>query len=184
MNHTISIFRDRADRFSTILAGVNSRWDAPTPCTDWTAEDIVRHVIATERDFLARHDLGSPDATADLEPAQAWDQHRRSTLDILSRDGVADRAFDGHFGPTTIGDTLANFYGWDLAVHGWDIARATGQDGSITADEADNLARIAATWGEALHSVGVCGPARPVADDAGPVERLLAMVGRDPDWTD
>lgn len=183
MNDTITIFRDRADRFSTILAAVDGRWDAPTPCDEWTVGDVVRHVIETERDFLVRHELAAPDATADLEPAQAWEQHRRVALEALSRDGIAERAFDGYFGPTTIGETLADFYGWDLAVHGWDIARATGQDGSITADEADTLARIAATWGEALHSEGVCRPARPVADDAGAVERLLAMLGRDPDWT-
>ena len=71
--------------------------------------------------------------------------HAEAVLAALSADGVADRGFDGYFGPTTIGDTMANFYGWDLAVHAWDVARATGQDSPIDDAEARELAAGAGT---------------------------------------
>lgn len=183
MTNSITTFTNRADRFSRIVAGVGDRWDAPSPCEDWTAADLVRHVIDTEHDFLVKQGLVDGGAPSADDPAQAWAEHRDQAIEALAADGVAERAYDGYFGPTTVGDTMADFYGWDLTIHGWDLARATGQDGAITDDEASRLSEIADGWGPALHSQGVCGPELPVPDGASPTERLLARLGRDPHWT-
>lgn len=183
MTNTITIFRDRADRFGALLAGAEGRWDAPTPCTDWTVADVVSHVIDSERDFLQRHDLPMPERDADADPAAAWDAHATAALTALEADGVADRAFDGYFGPTTIGDTMANFYGWDLAVHAWDVARGTGQPDPISDAEAVALSAAADGWGPTLYSEGICADPLPVDPDAGDAEKLLARLGRDPQWT-
>ncbi|MFT4297096.1 MAG: TIGR03086 family metal-binding protein [Micropruina sp.] len=183
MNDTIIIFTDRAERFSHLLAQVDGRWDAPTPCTDWTVRDLVRHVIDTERGFLEQHQLPVPAAAPDADPEQEWRAHAGAVIDLISRDGVAERHFDGYFGPTTIGDTMANFYGWDLAAHCWDLARAIGQDDPISDAEARELSAVADGWGPALYSAGVCAPARPIDDDASDVDKLLAKLGRDPEWT-
>jgi uncharacterized protein (TIGR03086 family) len=101
---------------------------------------------------------------------------------VLSRDGVAEREYDGYFGRTTIGATMADFYGWDLVVHGSDIARATGQEWSVSDEEAAALHATADGWGDALHSDGVCAEAVPVPEDASASDRLLARLGRDPRW--
>jgi uncharacterized protein (TIGR03086 family) len=101
---------------------------------------------------------------------------------VLSRDGVAEKEYDGYFGRTTIAATMADFYGWDLVVHGSDIARATGQEWSVTDEEAAALHRTADGWGDALYSDGVCAEAVPVPDDASASDRLLARLGRDPGW--
>ncbi len=63
--------------------------------------------------------------------------------DVLRRDGVAERGYDGYFGRTTIAATMTDFYGWDLVVHGSDIARATGQAWSISEQAAAELQRTA-----------------------------------------
>lgn len=182
MTNTITIFNDRADRFSGIVGGVGDRWDAVSPCEGWTAADVLRHVIESQRDFLTQHELIGTDPVTDHDPERAWQAHLVEVTRALSADGVADRAYDGYFGPTTIGDTMADFYGWDLAVHAWDIARATGQGNPIGDDEAVTLNSIADGWGGALHSPGVCAVALPVPHDAPPAERLLARLGRDPRW--
>jgi uncharacterized protein (TIGR03086 family) len=181
MTETIDIFRARASRFSAVASAAAGHWDAPSPCADWTAGDVVRHVIETEQDFLNRHGLtvAAPEGT---DPAQAGDEHLQQVLTLVTPE-VAAREFDGYFGPSTIGDTLADFYGWDLAVHAWDLASATGQPDPIDDAEAEALLKGAEGWGDALYSEGVCGPAKPVSPDAGPVERLLATLGRDPHWT-
>jgi uncharacterized protein (TIGR03086 family) len=91
-----------------------------------------------------------------------------------------DREYDGYFGRTTIGETLANFYGFDLVVHRWDLARATGQDTAFTDAEMDRLEQSIAGFGDQLYAEGVCEPAVPVPDDATRQERLLATMGRHP----
>lgn len=176
-------FIERADAFAAILDGVDGRWDVPTPCDEWTVRDVAAHAVETERDFLARqgYDVGeAPDAA---DPAAAWRAHAATVAGILAQDGVADREYDGYFGRTTIAATMADFYGWDLVLHGSDIARATGQDWSVSEEEAAALHATADGWGDALYSEGVCAPAVPVADDASPTDRLLARLGRDPRWT-
>lgn len=94
-------------------------WSNPSPCEGWTARDVVSHVIETQRELFAGHDVDlgdQPDIAT--EPAAAWSD--------------AAIAYDGYFGPTTLGATLEQFYIWDMYVHRWDrqgIAKATGLAG-------------------------------------------------------
>lgn len=182
MTETALKFTEQADAFAAILAAADQRWDAPTPCAGWTVRDVVEHVIQTEREFLARQGLDPGEAPELLDPAAAWRSHVSSVTGILGRAGVADREYDGYFGRTTIAATMADFYGWDLLVHGSDVARATGQPWSISDQEAAALHATADGWGDALYSEGICSAAVPVADDASATDRLLARLGRDPRW--
>jgi hypothetical protein len=101
---------------------------------------------------------------------------------VLAADDVAAREYDGYFGPTTVAATVADFYGWDLVVHGSDVARATGQAWSVSDEEAAGLHATADEWGDALHSEGVCAAPVDVGADASATDRLLARLGRDPRW--
>jgi len=182
MTETAQTFTGRADDFAAILDRAVPRWDAPTPCEEWAVRDVVGHVIETERDFLERHDLDAGPGPDLDDPVGSWRTHAAHVADVLSREGVAEREFDGYFGRTTIGATVRDFYGWDLVVHGSDIARATGQPWSLTDAEAEALHTNADGWGDALYSEGVCSGAVPVPDDASATDRLLARLGRDPEW--
>lgn len=176
-------FAHRARRFGRVLDAAAPRWDAPTPCTGWTVGDVVRHVVETERDFLAKRGLLLGEAPALDDPVAAWHAHAQEVSTLLAGRGVAETEYDGYFGRTTIAATMADFYGWDLVIHGWDVARATGQDYPIDDAEASALSTLADGWGPALHSDGVCAPARTPPDDAGLGDELLARLGRDPRWT-
>lgn len=182
MTNLIETFREQSDQFTRILDGVEGAWDAETPCEGWRVRDVVDHVITTQRDFFAQHELDAGPDPDRSDPAAAWRAHSVAAQRVLEQPGVADRAYDGWFGPTTVGETLTEFYGWDLQVHGSDIARATAQNWSVTDKEADALLRVAEGWGPALRSEGICGPAIDVTPDASPTDRLLAHLGRDPHW--
>lgn len=182
MTETAQHFTERADAFAAILDRARPRWNTPTPCAGWTVRDVVTHVIDTERDFLAQHDLAPAAPLGPGDPGEAWRSHAAAVAEVLGREGVGEVEYDGYFGRTTIAATLADFYGWDLVVHGSDVARATGQDWSVSDEEAAWVHTTADGWGEALHSEGVCGPAIAVADDASASDRLLARLGRDPAW--
>lgn len=182
MTETAQHFAERADAFAAILDRARPQWDAPTPCEGWIVRDVVAHVIDTERDFLEQHDLSPGPSPDRSDPEAAWRAHSAAVTEVVGRDGVGGTEYDGYFGRTTIAATLADFYGWDLVVHGSDVARATGQDWSVSDEEAARLHATADGWGEALHSQGICGPAVEVADDASTSDRLLARLGRAPDW--
>lgn len=158
-------------------------WSSSSPCEGWTARDVVRHIIDTQRDFLATHgvDLGDePDV--DHDPARAWRDHAgrvQARLDDNDDDtDVAAIAFEGFFGPTTVGAALEQFYIWDMVVHRWDIARATGLDAGLTDAEIDEMEQGADSFGDALYMDGICRPGVSAPAGAGRLEIVLARLGR------
>jgi uncharacterized protein (TIGR03086 family) len=178
----VRTFLDRADRFTTILGAADGAWDAATPCDGWTVRDVVDHVVASQREFLARQQLPLAPAPGTADPAAAWSAHLAAVSEVLGAGDVAGREYDGYFGRTTVGATMADFYGWDLVIHGSDVARATGQPWTLSEAEAAALHATADGWGDALHSDGVCAPPVDVPLDASATDRLLARLGRDPGW--
>ena len=175
-------FQTRSADFAAVLDRTHGQWDAPTPCEEWTVRDVVAHTIETERDFLQQRGFDLPSSPSLEDPASAWREHAAAVVAVLERPGVAEQGYHGYFGPTTIGATMADFYGWDLAIHGWDIGVATGQEPTIPEEEAERLSATADGWGPSLYAEGVCRPAVPVDDDASAQDKLLGRLGRDPRW--
>lgn len=155
-----------------------SDWAADSPCEGWSAADVLAHVIDTQRDFLAARGLDVPDAPSAAEPAQAWAAQDGLVRGLLADETVATSAYEGYFGPTTLGDTLVQFYGFDLLVHRWDIARSQGRDERFGAAELDTLEGAVAGFGEQLYAEGICKPALEPPAGADRQERLLATLGR------
>lgn len=178
MSNYLDIYNDRADRFSAVVDEVaRDRWSAPSPCEKWTAADVVDHVVDTQRDFLARHSMDAgtrPDGASEV----VWHSHLAAVRSVLGSGEVLDTRFDGYFGPTTVGDTLADFYGFDLVVHRWDLARAAGLDTVFSDEEMDLLETSIAGFGDHLYADGVCAAAVPAGADASRQERLLGLLGR------
>jgi hypothetical protein len=75
-------------------------------------------------------------------------------------------------------DTLARFYGFDLLVHHWDVARALGRDVTWDDAEMDRIDTALDGFGEHLYGEGVCKPALEAPADAPRQVRLLARMGR------
>jgi uncharacterized protein (TIGR03086 family) len=82
------------------------------------------------------------------------------------------------------GDDSAVSYGWqltsDLAVHSWDLATAIGTRSALD----DELATTIYTWCEPTldqwQGLGIFAPPVPVPADASPIDRLVALLGRQP----
>lgn len=180
MNSTVTQY-EAADRpLSAVLDSVPATaWSAPSPCEGWSAADVVAHMVETQRDFLTTHgaDLGqAPDVPAD--PAAAWRDHSKRVLAALADDAFTATAYDGHFGPTTVGATLEQFYLFDMVVHRWDVARAAGLDAGLSDAEIDRVDAGADSFGPALYMDGVCRPGVEAPEGADRATRVLARLGR------
>jgi len=97
---------------------------------------------------------------------------------LVADEALVGRAYDGHFGPTTVGETLEQFYVWDMYVHRWDLARAAALPAELTDVELDRIEQGADGFGEALHMEGICRPSITVGADADRTTRVLARLGR------
>jgi uncharacterized protein (TIGR03086 family) len=175
-------FRRLSDHFDAVAAAVPAdRWSSASPCEAWDARDVVRHVVDVHAMMLTSIGRSlSPAPSVDDDPVGALRAARADVQGVLDDPATAATEYDGFFGRTTISATVDDFLGFDLVVHGWDLARATGQDETLDAGEVVRLSKQVEGMGDMLRTPGVCGPAVAVPADASAQDRLLGALGRDP----
>jgi uncharacterized protein (TIGR03086 family) len=173
-----ALARELTRRVDAVPVG---RWDDQSPCEDWTARDVLQHLIDWHRDMPghAGHPLVFEKSVQD-DPHAAWVEARDAMQALLDDPERAAMEYDGMFGRTSVEKTVDNFLGLDLLIHGWDIARATGQDEKMPEEEVSRVSEFVESLGDSLRMGGVCGPAVPVRVDASDQDKLLATLGRHP----
>jgi uncharacterized protein (TIGR03086 family) len=154
-------------------------WSAASPCEGWTALDVLTHMRDSQRSFLVDRglDLGAERDLAS-DPVAGWRQHSAAVQSRLDDPEVVSTEYDGYFGRTTIGETIARFHLFDMYVHRWDIATATGVGTQFSDSEMDEIEAAADSLGDNIYRPGVCADAVTVPDGAGRQAALLARLGR------
>ena len=176
MNPQIMRFRTDTENFEAVVER-GGDWGGPSPCDGWTAADVLDHVVDTQRAFLELR--GAPVGPRPPgNPPAVWRDHRQVIGSVVDDEELAATEYDGHFGRTSVADTLADFYGFDMLVHRWDLARALGQDVTYDEAELDRIERALDGFGDALYAEGVCRPAIDVPVGASRQVRLLGRMGR------
>lgn len=182
-NDAPRLYKKATDAMRSYLAAVQaSQWEDPTPCTDWNVQQLVNHFVGGAKnvknvmDGTGPQDLGehilSDDALA------AFDAAVKSALVELEAPGALDKIVTTRRGEQPAGDYALGQV-QEMAVHGWDLAKATGQDTAIDEELVEvGLARVMANRAR-LRTAGVFGEAEaPFADDAGAQTRYLGILGR------
>lgn len=178
-------------RTANLLANVtDEQLTAPTPCQKLTLRDLIGHVggLALAFTAAARKDFGELTDTPPVEGAPLDDDWRTAYPARLAelagawQDPAAwsgmTRAGGVDF-PAEVGGIVALT---EVVIHGWDLAHATGQDYGIDPATADAvLPHVEAIAAEGP-TEGLFGPAVPIAADASPLDRIVALSGREPGW--
>ncbi len=160
------------------VAGATASLDDPTPCDGWDVRTLLDHMLDTQRYFVesARGEdaapIGSPPPhLLSGEPVADFARARAETIQVFGAPGVAEQA-----GPS-VGIAFS-----DQLLHGWDVAKATGQDATMPTGLAELAYRTMHGRFTEAQRVGIFEPERSVDDDATPQAKLLAYTGRDPEW--
>jgi uncharacterized protein (TIGR03086 family) len=177
-------YREALDLFGTVVDKVgDDRWEAPSPCSGWTAAGVVGHVIQGTRMILAVAAQAEPVAPAPdpaavtgVDPRYAWHVRREEIDALLGRLDV-DAVVQTGQGPLRVDDGMGQAVIEPL-VHAWDLASATGQRVSLPDHLVEPLLAMLEPVEPIIRSSGMFADRVPVADDAAPQERLLAFLGR------
>ena len=70
----------------------------------------------------------------------------------------------------------------EVVIHGWDVARSTGQRYDVDDDVAEAVLAHVASFAADGPVEGLFGPAVEIADEAPAFDRAIALSGRDPEW--
>ncbi|QYG95174.1 TIGR03086 family protein [Iamia sp. SCSIO 61187] len=165
---------------AVIDAVADDQWTDATPCPGWDVAAVVTHLRDGTWWFSGTLGGPPPTGTADARPATVLREASDALLAGFSRPGALDAVIPIPLGEVP-GIVALHLRATEALVHGWDVAVATGQD--LVVDDA--------VAGEALgFSVAALemlpperspfAPPRPVTDDAPPLTRLVALLGRDP----
>jgi uncharacterized protein (TIGR03086 family) len=177
-------YRKTAGQFTTIAAAVpEDAWDNPAPCEGWVARDVVGHMVEWMPAFLrggAGIELpaGPP---VDDDPAAAWTVMSDGIQALLDDPESAARTFEHErAGRHSLEDAVGMFFLGDVLVHTWDLARATGLDEALDADEVRTMLAGIRPLGDALSASGQYGAPVDVDDAADEQTKLIAFTGRQP----
>ena len=175
MNQDLLDLYDRASAWTNSkVEGATEKLDATTPCDEWDVRTLLNHMLETQRYFLgsAQGQDVSPPSTSPPEllseqPADDFARARREMLDVYGEPGVIEKT-----GPS-LGIAFS-----DLLLHGWDLAKATGQDTTLDPELVDACWTVINPQMELLRGSGMFGNQLDVPDTADDQTKLLAVLGR------
>ena len=185
-----------AQRLAGLVARVgDDELGKPTPCPAYTLGDLIDHVGGLALAFTAaanKDSGGYVDQTPSGNASRLDEDWRVRIPRDLTTLAEAWRDPGAWAGTTRIAgsDSPAEVVGLvaadELVVHGWDVARATGQpyacEPELLAAAESFLAMFASPEAPAGPAVPF-GPSRPVPAGAPELDRVVALAGRDPGWS-
>ncbi len=153
--------------------------DAQTPCEEWTVRDLLNHIVGVQDLFAAGATgqgpsgpppAGKPDNVISDDPAADYEAGRKRVVESYQQEGALEK-----------GAMLLGIGVVDQVVHGWDLAKATGQDATMPED----IAQVAyESMNGRLDDPSTRGhsfkPPVEVPDDASVQDKLIGYMGRTP----
>lgn len=177
----LEILRDLTKAVLEVVRGVKpEQLGERTPCADWNVGKLANHLLQVMTalrltgggepvpDDLWARDLMTPEWVHDFE------RQAEPVIALFGAENAVTETADVA-GMTTM---LAS----DLVLHGWDLAKATGQAFTVSeAAAALTFEFVEASAGQG-QAMGIYGRPVPVDGGAPLLERAIGLSGRDPGW--
>jgi uncharacterized protein (TIGR03086 family) len=162
---------------------------AATPCTDWDLHTLLNHAIlwtAYSAERRARDEplpdgLTETDFVAQPGYAQAYAAQLDQAVTAWSDPGAWTRELN-MMGSPTPSDGVGALLLAEMVLHGWDIARATGQDFHCDGPVLAAAAQAVDDNAELFRQYQGFAAVVPMPPGASAFDQLLAASGRDPAW--
>lgn len=176
---------------STVKGIKDEHLDHETPCEGVSVGQMLHHVGGLSQAFRAAADKEfgpltdtAPDPGASPTVEDGWRSELEGHLERLLLAWREPAAWEGMTragGVDLPGDVAGRVALDEVVLHGWDLARATGQEYVLDAATAASCLEFVQQFDPA-GTPGLFGPAVTVPDDAPVLDRLVARAGRDPRW--
>jgi uncharacterized protein (TIGR03086 family) len=164
---------------AAVKAVTPDQWGAQSPCDQWTARDLLAHVVENHRGVIASVRGGeSEPLAADEDPKQAWDNASRAIGEITVDPEALAKEIDGPTGKMPAGQIIGQFMTMDVLVHTWDLARAIGADERLDADSVRQSYEALKPMDAMIRQPNVFGPKLEPPVGANLQTEFLYFLGR------
>jgi uncharacterized protein (TIGR03086 family) len=185
----VELHRRCGQRLCELASGIEPhQWHDPTPCSEWDVRALAHHLleeqlwvpplfdgqtIAEVGDRFEGDLMGEdPSAWGELLIASVGEAHSS-----VEQPGALQRVVHLSYGDTS-GEEYALQLTADLAIHAWDLARATGQVDAIDPEAVSLLLPWTEANAEMLTASGMFGSPVDLGPEVSDQDRLLGLVGR------
>jgi uncharacterized protein (TIGR03086 family) len=172
-----------------VVNAVPAELDGPTPDGDWDLRTLLNHTILWTSYSAERRAHGESVAeelmSKDFTAEPGFRKDYEAQLDRAVQAWSDPNAWEGDIGvmgdATPAADVAAMLI-MEMALHGWDVAKATGQEYSCDDAVAQALIQTVEAQAELFRKYQGFADAVTVPADASTFDRALALSGRDPQW--
>ena len=171
-----------------LVAGVRGdQWSDPTPCEDWDVRTLVNHIVSGN---LWAAELGAGKTieevgdrldgdVLDQYPTGAYDISAELAAAVFRRPGAMEAPCAVSYGPVP-GEIYCGHRVIDVVIHGWDVAKGTGQDTKIPDDLVEACFAIVEPQMDLLVASGMFSTDVTAPEGSDRQTQLLAILGRRP----
>lgn len=183
-------------RMTELISGIaDEDLERPTPCPAYTLGDLIEHVGGLALAFTAAATKTFGDASAQGPSGDAsrlgddWRTRLPRDLAALAEAWRDPTAWNGmtRAGGLELPGEVAGLVALDeLVIHGWDVARASGQAYDPDPQSLEAVHGFVSQFsgpGQEAARAGLFGPEVAVSADALLLDRVIGLTGRDPAWS-
>lgn len=185
----VELHQRSGERFAALVEGVGpQQWHDATPCAEWDVRTLVHHLLYEQRwvppvfEGKTIEQIGDQ-FEGDLlgGDAAAWPGRLASSIEeahaVIRRPGALEQIVHLSFGDVPGQEYVLQLTA-DLAIHAWDLAKATGQDSTLDPDVVALLLLWTLANADLLAGSGMFGQSADPGPGAPDDVRLLGLLGR------
>lgn len=185
MNPTAPLQQAFASTRQVMDAVQADQMSAQSPCPEWDVAGVINHVIGGMQFFTAGMKGTQPaegQNWAEGDYMAAFDQAAAECVDCFEQEGALEATVALPFGEMP-GSAVMGIAMADVFTHGWDIAKATGQDTNLAPELAAGILAqsqhaISPEWRGPEESPAPFGAEQHCADGSCSADQLAAFLGR------
>jgi uncharacterized protein (TIGR03086 family) len=173
-----------AAALTTVARGVKEdQLSRPTPCSEWDVQALMNHAIGSFAYFQASATGVKPAESQPAQPAglnetvEQLTQAAAAVATAWKTPGALERKSQSPMGELP-GSFMANISLTEMVVHGWDLARATGQKLPVSNEIAQSMLQAAHANLKPEMRQTAFGPEQQAAAGAPALDQLAAFMGR------
>jgi uncharacterized protein (TIGR03086 family) len=185
----VELYQRTVRGWTALVQGVPpDRWDAATPCSEWSVRALVNHVVGEDAwtiPLLRGATIDEVGSTLDGDllgddPVGAARRNADAAVEVVTEKVPAGGSVHLSYGDEDMEEYIRQLAA-DHLVHGWDLAAGSDQDRTLEEDLVREVADWFADREEIYRGGGAVGPRVEAGGD--PQTELLAGFGRDARWT-
>lgn len=168
------------------VAGIGEhQWSDPTPDDDWDLRTLTNHIVSGNfwvGELMAGKTIEEVGDRLDgdvlgNDPLAAYDESAKVAADAFSQPGAMQDLAAVSYGPVP-GEVYCGHRLLDVLIHGWDVAKSTGQDPTLEPELVEQVWAVVEPELDGLQASGSFGTPVDVPADADRQTTLLAALGR------